>query len=314
MKRNLDCFGASQMPLKIVHKGIYKTTKICKTCNIVRPFRSSHCKDCDNCVMRFDHHCPWLGGCVGKRNYIFFYFYLLFLNLNNFFILFASAFCVFDKFKEEEKTSIIILNCIPSILTIFYILAIMIFTTGLLCHHTKFIFKNITTKEEMKKLVHSKIGNPYDRGCLYNLFDFCCRRKREPPLYTLKQLRTLAKFPKKMSMVLKPKAKRKPKENKLLKQVKTLSHFDIQNTRNRFYSIDQRNMNKMNNNINTRRRTNTIVPGGKQLYRPMKNLASNDIEIKDLTVINENNESGEIDDFNSTLLNDNNKAINDTFE
>lgn len=50
--------------------------KWCRECKLWRPYRCGHCHKCGRCVLRLDHHCDFMGTCVGERNLRFFSLFL----------------------------------------------------------------------------------------------------------------------------------------------------------------------------------------------------------------------------------------------
>jgi len=50
--------------------------RYCEKCNLIKPDRCHHCSICGKCILRMDHHCPWINNCVSFTNYKFFVLFL----------------------------------------------------------------------------------------------------------------------------------------------------------------------------------------------------------------------------------------------
>ncbi|KAM4630732.1 palmitoyltransferase ZDHHC18-B [Polymixia lowei] len=150
--------------------------KYCFTCKMFRPPRTSHCSLCDNCVERFDHHCPWVGNCVGKRNYRFFYTFIVSLSFLTAFI-FGCVTTHLALRAQGGKGLVFALQESPGsavelVICFFSVWSIL----GLSGFHTYLVASNLTTNEDIKGSWSGKSGaedttNPYSHK---NIFVNCC--------------------------------------------------------------------------------------------------------------------------------------------
>uniref|UniRef100_A0A7S1X3V4 S-acyltransferase n=1 Tax=Tetraselmis chuii TaxID=63592 RepID=A0A7S1X3V4_9CHLO len=53
--------------------------RFCQKCQLPKPPRCHHCRVCKRCVLRMDHHCPWVNNCIGHGNYKAFFLFLLYV-------------------------------------------------------------------------------------------------------------------------------------------------------------------------------------------------------------------------------------------
>ncbi|XP_062215533.1 probable protein S-acyltransferase 17 [Phragmites australis] len=69
--------NVSQYVSSYPYDNIIYVEKECSTCKITRPARAKHCRICDRCVARFDHHCGWMNNCIGEKNARYFVAFLV---------------------------------------------------------------------------------------------------------------------------------------------------------------------------------------------------------------------------------------------
>ncbi|XP_067103854.1 palmitoyltransferase ZDHHC15B [Osmerus mordax] len=83
--------------LPIFTRAASGAVRFCDHCQVLKPDRCHHCSICETCVLKMDHHCPWVNNCVGFSNYKFF---LLFLSYSMLYCIFigATVFQYFIKF------------------------------------------------------------------------------------------------------------------------------------------------------------------------------------------------------------------------
>lgn len=142
--------------------------RTCKFCLVKKPDRCHHCKQCDRCNLKMDHHCNWIVNCIGNNNYKYFFLTIFYsaLALGLFIGTFWESVVIYLLDPNiSNSLSLFIVTCYS--LTV--LLSIGIFT--FLAFHFWLITKNFTTIEycEKKRARIEKFSNsPYSSTTLNN--------------------------------------------------------------------------------------------------------------------------------------------------
>mmetsp|Transcript_5650 Transcript_5650/g.21279 ORF Transcript_5650/g.21279 Transcript_5650/m.21279 type:complete len:429 (-) Transcript_5650:187-1473(-) len=146
--------------------------RVCLICKHQKPDRAHHCSSCGKCVLRMDHHCPWVNNCVGWQNHKFFLLFIFYLIVGSSFMnltLLPHIISIFtwNKPPEQALPSFPQMNILWCFFLAFFFGFSLIF---FLLFHIKMVLWNETTIESMEsweRFEELYDCNPYDTGSLW---------------------------------------------------------------------------------------------------------------------------------------------------
>eukprot|EP00968_Pinguiococcus_pyrenoidosus_P008232 scaffold576_cov260-Pinguiococcus_pyrenoidosus.AAC.96 len=167
--------------------------RYCDTCNLWRPPRAKHCSSCNNCVEEFDHHCPWVGTCIGKRNYLYFLIFVCSVTLLSAYVMLVCLVRLATDARGRKGPNglakfVQALIYRPGTSLLFCFLFLILWSLiGLSGYHI-YLVSVATTTNEMVKNVYSSRRNTNDRGCVENWAHKCLNQiptSMLPPMHEL---------------------------------------------------------------------------------------------------------------------------------
>ncbi|KAL1982050.1 hypothetical protein VTN96DRAFT_1820 [Rasamsonia emersonii] len=124
--------------------------RYCKKCQCPKPDRTHHCSSCKRCVLKMDHHCPWLATCVGLRNYKAFLLFLIYTSFFCWVCFVTAALWIWDAvLNDTQLTDAILPVNVVLLAVIGGIIGLVL--TGFTAWHISLAVRGMTTIESLEK-------------------------------------------------------------------------------------------------------------------------------------------------------------------
>ena len=153
------------------------TVKWNDTINAYQPVRAHHCSANDDCVDKFDHHCPWVGTTIGRRNYRTFLFFVFGTTLLCAYVVCVCAWQIklkHDARPDTKRRALQAVGDAPAalVIAIFAFLGFW-FVAVLSGFHAYLVCTNQTTYENFRD-GYSWRENPHNKGIVGNCWEAFC--------------------------------------------------------------------------------------------------------------------------------------------
>jgi len=147
--------------------------RMCQRCLRTKPDRCHHCSQCNKCVLKMDHHCPWVANCIGFHNYKYFINVLFYASFLCILIVSTSAKLVRGILSKDTAEGAVVDYRTAYFIVTAYVLGCVFgfIITGFFLFHLWLISNQYTTIEFCEKRGSDdlfRFNSPYNCGIYRN--------------------------------------------------------------------------------------------------------------------------------------------------